>query len=582
MNQERSVLENFFQTSDGTELFYRKWEPVSESSKKNAMIVLHRGHEHSGRLHDMIEKLDLPEFYAFGYDSRGHGKSPGIRGHAKDFSTLVDDLDQFCKHVSKEYDIPVQNIVIVANSVAAVLTSAWVHDYAPQIRGMVLVAPALRIKLYVPFALFFIRILNLIKDKSFISSYIKGRLLTHDKNLAVDYDTDQLITKKIAVNILIDLHDTATRILDDAEAITVPTCILSSGSDMVVRNTPQHELFKKISAVDKEIHIFPGFFHGLFFEKDREKPIGVARNFINKIYNSDEEPVNLLNSDKEGFTKYEYNLLQSKISFLKKMLYGVTRLSMSTIGSLSKGIHIGNRYGFDSGVSLDHVYKNKPSGKTFIGKIIDYFYLNSVGWKGIRLRKINLIGSIEDAIQKLKESDSPVRIMDIAAGPGRYLIEIAEKHNNIEILSCDNKKENIEEGKKIANDKGVSNIGFKISDAFSESSFKNHDFKPNIVIVSGLFELFPSNDDINRSLSAATKIMDENSYIIYTGQPWHPQIEFIAQTLFNRDKEMWIMRRRTQLELDQLFGQYGFIKTDMKIGKYGIFTVSTAKKEKIR
>ena len=97
-----------------------------------------------------------------------------------------------------------------------------------------------------------------------------------------------------------------------------------------------------------------------------------------------------------------------------------------------------------------------------------------------------------------------------------------------------------------------------------------------------LFELFPSNEAIKKCLGAVTKIMDEKSYIIYTGQPWHPQIEFIAHTLRNRDKKMWIMRRRTQLELDQLFEQYGFKKTDMKIGKYGIFTVSTAKKSRIQ
>ncbi|MCP4111735.1 MAG: hypothetical protein GY749_40460 [Desulfobacteraceae bacterium] len=38
------------------------------------------------------------------------------------------------------------------------------------------------------------------------------------------------------------------------------------------------------------------------------------------------------------------------------------------------------------------------------------------------------------------------------------------------------------------------------------------------------------------------------------------------------------MRRRTQMELDQLFELYGYKKTGMKIGKYGIFTVSTVEK----
>ncbi|OPH38108.1 hypothetical protein B5J93_06890 [Moraxella equi] len=35
----------------------------------------------------------------------------------------------------------------------AVIASAYVHDYAPNIRGMILGTPALAIRLYVPFAL---------------------------------------------------------------------------------------------------------------------------------------------------------------------------------------------------------------------------------------------------------------------------------------------------------------------------------------------------------------------------------------------------------------------------------------------
>ena len=38
---------------------------------------------------------------------------------------------------------------------------------------------------------------------------------------------------------------------------------------------------------------------------------------------------------------------------------------------------IGNKYGFDSGVTLDHVYANKAEGKTFVGRFIVYFLVCS-------------------------------------------------------------------------------------------------------------------------------------------------------------------------------------------------------------
>ena len=53
----------------------------------------------------------------------------------------------------------------------------------------------------------------------------------------------------------------------------------------------------------------------------------------------------------------------------------------------------------------------------------------------------------------------------------------------------------------------------------------------------------------------------------------------IARTLTgHREGEPWVMRRRTQAELDQLVAAAGFTKTDQRIDEWGIFTVSLARK----
>ena len=44
------------------------------------------------------------------------------------------------------------DMAVIAQSVGAVLVATWAHDYAPQIRCMVLASPAFKVKLYVPFA----------------------------------------------------------------------------------------------------------------------------------------------------------------------------------------------------------------------------------------------------------------------------------------------------------------------------------------------------------------------------------------------------------------------------------------------
>ncbi len=566
----------YFSSFDGTKLAYRSW--TSENSNGRAIILLHRGHEHSGRLSDIAEYFVSSGYSCFAYDSRGHGESPGPRGYCDHFTDLIKDLDIFVEYIKLHYEIKIENTVILANSMGSVVASTWVHDYAPNLRGMILVAPAFKIKLYVPFAMIGLRLLQAIKSPVFITSYVKSGLLTHDKIEQEKYDSDPLITKKIAVNVIIGLFDTAKRIVADAGTIETPTLILSAGSDWVVSQNEQKKFYDKLSSRKKDMVIYPKFFHGLLYEKDRNIPLQKIKGFIEELFETVGDRSELLERDKKGFTKNEYNRLLYGKSFMKQIIYGVIRLMLSTVGRLSKGINIGIGNGFDSGLSLDYVYKNKAEGITFIGKLIDRLYLEAIGWRGIRERKKNLQKVIDVTIAKLLETNQPGKILDIAAGPGRYLIEKSPglSANNVQILLCDNEEKNLEAGRVMAKKYNRTNVSFRLNDAFDKNGFVKLGFRPNIVIVSGLYELFASNEQVLKSLEGIKSIADENCIIIYTGQPWHPQLEFIASTLTNRLGKQWIMRRRSQAELDYLYEHVGFKKKSMEIDSWGIFTVSSA------
>jgi len=571
-----TTSEGSFKSWDGTELFCRTWKPAIPSKK--ALIVIHRGHEHSGRINQQVEDLGLPDFWAFSWDNRGHGHSPGERGHAGSFYHLVKDLNAFVNHVSREYDLPIENMAIVANSVGAVTASTWAHDFAPRIRAMVLAAPAFRIKLYVPFALPGLRLLQKFKAKATISSYVKSKMLTHDREQAKKYDDDGLITKGIAVNVLLDLHDTSTRIMNDAGAITTPTLILSAGSDWVVKNSAQRTFFKGLSSPIKRMEAYPGFYHALLYEKDRQKPLLAGREFILDSFNSEIDRSFLLKSDRGGFTKTEYDLLRQPPSLLKAAAFSTQKLALKTIGRLSQGINVGWKAGFDSGKSLDYVYENTPQGKTILGKAIDRNYLEAVGWKGIRVRRQHIEACLEKTIRKVAESGTPLRILDIATGCGRYVLNVLQRtpDMNIKALLRDYDPQNLAAGRMLAEKMGLTNVTFEQGDAFDPDSILAANPRPNIAIVSGLYELFADNEMILASLRGIAGVLQPGGYLIYTGQPWHPQVEMIARTLTNRDGVPWIMRRRTQAEMDELVKKAGFEKTEMEIDSWGIFTVSVA------
>lgn len=575
---KQGTAEGTFRSWDGTELFYRAWPAQGDSSR--ALIFLHRGHEHSGRIAQQVEEFGMTDCNAFAWDMRGHGHSPGPRGYTDDFYDHVRDLNSFVAYISSEYNIPVENMVLVANSVGAVTASAWVHDFAPRIRAMVLAAPAFRIRLYLPFAIPGLRLLQKFNARANISSYVKSRMLTHDLVQARSYDDDDLITRDIAVNVLLGLHDLSTRIIADAGAITVPTLILSAGSDWVVKNSAQRRFYEGLSSTVKEMEVYPDFYHAILYEKDREQAIAKSREFIREAYQQEIDRSALLRADKTGFTRDEYLRLNDRPSVLKAIGFGLQKAGMFTLGRLSNGLRLGWQTGHNSGDSLDYVYENKARGITPIGRLIDRNYLNAIGWKAMRERQGMLEGALKETIAKIIDSGEPVRILDIATGRGRYVLDILDKLQDADVsaLLQDRSPFSLQEGRKLASSMQLDNVTYKEGDAFDTESLLAVDPVPNIAIVSGLYELFASNEPILASLRGLGGLIRPGGYLIYTCQPWHPQMEEIARTCVDWDGKPWIMRRRSQAEMDELVVSAGFDKVDMGIDKFGISTVSVARR----
>lgn len=50
-----------FITHDETTLFYQRWAAAHQPAKK-AIVLFHRGHEHSERMAHLVEELNLPDF----------------------------------------------------------------------------------------------------------------------------------------------------------------------------------------------------------------------------------------------------------------------------------------------------------------------------------------------------------------------------------------------------------------------------------------------------------------------------------------------------------------------------------------
>ncbi|MGE6795721.1 alpha/beta fold hydrolase [Psychrobacter okhotskensis] len=597
--------ESCYNAYDGTAIYYRYWltmplENVKQTSQQHTqqrqVILLHRGHEHSGRLAELGEQFARAGYQVFAWDARGNGRSGGIKDHAESVTELERDLDGFVQLVIGQTGIAIEDTLIVASSIGAVLAAAWVHDYAPNIRGMILGTPALSIRLYMPFAIPSLKVARALGLMSRVSSYVKAQVLTHDKDAQQAYNADPLISNSISTDLLIDTHATGQRLLDDAGAITVPTFILCAGKDYVVDKQAERDFYEAINTTDKRWQLYPDSYHAIFNETNKADVFADCIDFAEQVFSTDVKAPDLSAAHLNSASKDKVDRLAIKPF---NPSFAITRFAMQKFGHVSDAIATGLEHGFDSGHSLDHVYYNQPSGQNKFGQAVDKFYLSNIGWQGIRIRREHILELAREALADMKsgkqnqtnhnstESFQP-KLLDIASGHGFYAFDLLTEFESLYAELRDYEQHNIQALQKKAEQLEIADRVLTCQkDAFDPASYSNmqkgsnnakglDDKKFDIAIASGVFELFSDNTLPATALAGIYDSLKSGGYLLYTNQPWHPEQEFISKTLNNHRGSSWVMRCRSQAEMDQLVENAGFKKVAMRIDRFGIFTVSLA------
>lgn len=261
----------------------------------------------------------------------------------------------------------------------------------------------------------------------------------------------------------------------------------------------------------------------------------------------------------------------------KRWYYDTVRALIRTAGRASNGISIGERYGYDSGVMLEYVYRNPPSGKGALGKAIDRAFLNAPGWRGIRERGDIVRQTLRREIDALAARDGGVRLLDVACGGGRYVLEaLAQDGAPVEsALLRDYRRENIESAEALARELGVV-ARFGQADAFSDEDLARVTPEPNLIVVSGLHEIIPDNTLVARHFKQLARIAERPATLVFTIQPNHPQIEFIARVLKSHTGGLWVMRLRPWEKTRAWAEAAGFKIRSVTMDRQGIFGVVVA------
>jgi SAM-dependent methyltransferase len=266
----------------------------------------------------------------------------------------------------------------------------------------------------------------------------------------------------------------------------------------------------------------------------------------------------------------------------ERLKWWPTRLAFHSVGRLAEGIRVGQRYGFSSGEMLDYVYANRAQGAGPLGRLIDRIYLDSPGWRGIRERRTNLMRTLSAIVLARRAQGLPTRILDVAAGPGRYLLDLATALGPADLaIDCrDADADALALGRRLAAERGFSTaqVSYGQHDALDATALAAIRPRPDVVVVSGLYEILLDDIAIRRSLQGIWSLLPHGGLLVLTGQPHHPQLELIGNLLTHRDGSPWRMQLRSTETLTTWCASAGFVDITTLMDSQGIFSISVMRK----
>jgi acylglycerol lipase len=264
-------------SADGTNLSYRAWP---KSGAEVSFAVVHGLGEHSRRYERFALGMARHGFATFAVDLRGHGKSPGPRGHVNSWSQWTDDVAAFVAHVES---IAGGEVVPVGHSFGgAALLSTVLASKLPKTRRFIVSSPALRIKARLPaWKVVLGKVTSRIVPRLTLDNEVDPRVLSRIDDVVEAYRTDPLVHGKISSRLYAEWMGARERIFGHAAEITTPFLILAGTDDRLIDPEGSEELHR-LTASMSELRLLEGRYHEPFNDLDNEEVFAMIADWLSK------------------------------------------------------------------------------------------------------------------------------------------------------------------------------------------------------------------------------------------------------------------------------------------------------------
>jgi len=267
-----------FNTFDELQLFGQSWK--SDMTSKAIICLIHGFGEHSGRYVQVAERLTKDGYSLITFDLRGHGKSPGLRGHISSYEALLRDISSLLEISKKRF--PQIPTFLYGHSWGGSLVLNYVLQYKPQLKGVIVTGPWLQLAFEPPlYKVILSKIMNSIWPSFLQISGLDTKELSHDSKIVKAYKKDPLVHSYISARMFVNIYKSGRWALEHASEFNLPLLLMHGGEDKIISCKASCEFAKKlIDSKNCTFKLWEGLYHEIHNEPKKEEVLKFIINWL--------------------------------------------------------------------------------------------------------------------------------------------------------------------------------------------------------------------------------------------------------------------------------------------------------------